>query len=115
MRHDRKKYYFFRDKDHRDNLVDGTDYHAAGIVMECYDPSPSGKDMTVKYIDPFNVLREIAWRSYKDVVLFEVDSVLQPRIPQQMGRSAPQPYTGIQAKEPQLAPCTDGKTGRRVP
>lgn len=76
MKTDRKKYYFFRDKDHRDNLVDGTDYHAAGIVMECYDPSPSGKDMTVKYIDPFNVLREIAWRSYKDVVLFEVDSVI---------------------------------------
>ena len=74
-----RKYYFFRDLLHHDNLLDGKSFHAAGYVEKVFvdfnSPSFSGKDLSVRYIDPFRGSIETAWRAFKDVELFEVDKL----------------------------------------
>jgi hypothetical protein len=68
------KYYLFRDLDHEPNLLDGLTYHAAGIVDKVYSEveQPSWKDLSVSFLEPFDCTVTSAWRTYKDVELFEV-------------------------------------------
>lgn len=70
-------HYFFRDIRHDDNVLDGKSFHAAGVVSKIYcdlnTGNPSGKDLSVTYIEPFsgNVAHE--WRALDEVELFEVE------------------------------------------
>lgn len=70
-----EKYYFFRDLDHKENYNCGTSYHAAGYVDKIYsmEGQPSGKDVSVTYIEPFTGEVTSAWRAIHEVELFEVD------------------------------------------
>ena len=74
MKIDKSKYYFFRDLDHESNLKDGKTQHATGIVDEVYneEETPSWKDLSVTFFDPFEQDVTSAWRTYKEVELFEV-------------------------------------------
>ena len=69
--------YFFRDIEHGDNLLNGKTYHAAGIVDHMYCviglPNPSGKDLSVTFIEPFEGTLTSTWRALGEVELFEVD------------------------------------------
>jgi len=69
--------YFFRDLEHGDNLLNGKTYHAAGIVDSLYCkigvPNPSGKDLSVTFLNPFEGTLTSAWRALSEVELFEVD------------------------------------------
>jgi len=71
------KYYFFRDIDNDSNFLNGKTYHAAGYVEKLYcelnKPSPSGKDLSVKFFEPFKGIFVNEWRSLNEVELFEVD------------------------------------------
>lgn len=70
----------FRDLEHRDNLLDGRTFHAAGIVHSiCSVDSYSGKDINVEYIDPFTLDIINTWRATKEVELFEVPQYLHER------------------------------------
>lgn len=73
------KYYFFRDKDNESNLLDGKTYHAAGYVEKLYcelnKPNISGKDLAVRFFEPFQGTITSAWRSVNEVDLFEVDEL----------------------------------------
>lgn len=70
------KYYFFRDLNHEDSLWEGKTFHAAGYVVKvsCEDavPNENGKDLAVKFIDPFNGGVDYVWRALNEVELFEV-------------------------------------------
>ena len=70
------KYYLFRDKDNESNYNNGKSFHAAGYVDAVYSgtASLSGKDLAVVYLDPFTCTIECAWRSFNDVILFEIDN-----------------------------------------
>jgi hypothetical protein len=70
-----KKHYFFRDINHQDNLKDGKTYHSAGIVDKIYSEEqiPSGKEVAVTFIEPFQGTITSEWRAHADVQLFEVD------------------------------------------
>jgi len=64
--------YFFRDIDCEANSENGMDFYAAGVVVKRYNEnSVSGRDLEVVYLHPFGGYIERAWRSDKDVVLFE--------------------------------------------
>jgi len=66
------KFEFFRDLRHEDNLEDGKSHHSAGIVLERHAiNSPSGKDLLVQYLDPFNLAVITCWRGDDDVELFD--------------------------------------------
>ena len=70
------KYYFFRDLRSDDNLKDGTQYHAAGIVEKVYntiDNANGDKDLSVLFFEPFEGFVMNAWRTYSEVELFEVN------------------------------------------
>lgn len=70
-----KKYYFFRDLDNNSNLDGITSFHAAGIAIlntEIDEPTPSGKDIVVKFFEPFNARVETCWRAFNEVELLEV-------------------------------------------
>ena len=71
------KYYFFIDNGKESNLVGGKTYHAAGYVGRLYcdldNPNHSGKDLTVRFFDPFEGAVTCAWRAVSEVELFEVD------------------------------------------
>ena len=70
------KYYFFRDLDNESSLQDGKTYHAAGIVDKLFcelgKPNPSGKDVSVTFLEPFEGTITSEWRSLDEVELFEV-------------------------------------------
>jgi len=72
--------YFFRDKDSEanSNFNDGLAYCAAGLVESFHcspdgKPSPSGKDLAVKYIDPWGN-PNYCWRSLDEVHLSEASA-----------------------------------------
>lgn len=70
------KYYFFRDLDHRSNYVDGITFHAAGIVDKVFNSrenATGNKDLSVTFLEPFDVTISSEWRTYKEVELFEVE------------------------------------------
>lgn len=71
------KYYFFRDLNHEDNLLEGKTYHSAGYVdslnCELDNPNKSGKDLSVTFFEPFTAELISTWRSLDEVELFEVD------------------------------------------
>lgn len=70
------KYYFFRDTDNESNLLDGKTYHAAGYVEKLFceldKPNRSGKDLAVRFLEPFQGTITSAWRALDEVELFEV-------------------------------------------
>jgi hypothetical protein len=65
----------FFDKDPNANLENGVLYHAAGLVesnnMINNEPTLSGKDYMVTFIDPWGRLMH-AWRAKSDVVTYEL-------------------------------------------
>lgn len=69
------KYYFFRDLDHKENFENDRSYHAAGYVnaIVSMDPLPSGKEVSVTFINPFTGEKCSEWRAVKEIELFEVD------------------------------------------
>lgn len=76
-----KKYYFFRDTTHEENLdLNGRTYHAAGYVesfrSEIDNPCPSLKDVLVVFIHPFDGMVISAWRSFDEIELFEVNDIV---------------------------------------
>lgn len=70
------KYYMFRDLNHGDNLLEGRTHHSAGVVDKVYgdieNPLKSGKDLSVKYLHPFEGYIVDSWRAFSEVELFEV-------------------------------------------
>jgi len=65
--------YFFRDKTSGENLENGMEFHAAGVVIDSYAINlGSGKDLAVGFLHPFQAKVEIEWRAYSDVELYEV-------------------------------------------
>lgn len=73
------KYYFFRDIDNKKNLLNGKTYHASGYVEKLYCESDngriSGKDLAVRFFEPFSGTITTAWRALGEVELFEVDEL----------------------------------------
>lgn len=71
-----EKYYFFRDIEHSDNLLNGKTFHSAGYVEKLYceidKPNISGKDVAVSFFEPFEGTITSAWRSLDEIELFEV-------------------------------------------
>jgi hypothetical protein len=71
------KYYFFRDLDNEPNLFDGLTYHSAGLVSEFNSeigcPAKNGKDVVVRFFDPFDGGINTSYRAFNEVELFEVD------------------------------------------
>ena len=71
------KYYFFRDLNNEDNLLDDKTFHAAGYVNKLYcdlkETNPSGKDASVSYFDPFQGQIISTWRALSEIELFEVE------------------------------------------
>ena len=63
--------YFFRDIDHQGNLKDGRTFHAAGLIFSISEPSNSGKDVSVYYLNPFTGVLEYQWRSIQEIEVFE--------------------------------------------
>lgn len=65
----------FFDKDPNANLENGVLYHAAGLVdgnhMIKDEPSLSGKDYSVTFIDPWGRLIH-AWRAKDEIVTYEL-------------------------------------------
>ena len=70
------KYYFFVYIDNESNLLDGKTYHAAGYVEKLYceigKSNRSGKDLAVRFFEPFGGTITNAWRALNEVELFEV-------------------------------------------
>lgn len=68
------KYYLFRDLSHQGSLLNGKTFHASGLVRTIYSmtDTPSGKDLSVTYLDPFDRDVTTAWRMPSEVELFEV-------------------------------------------
>lgn len=68
------KYYFFRDIEHEGNLENEKTYHSSGIVDKVFNrkETPSGKDLSVTFLSPFECVITSAWRTYSQVELFEV-------------------------------------------
>jgi len=73
------KYFLFRDLDNSSNLCSGLSYHAAGLVIKDHREnligSVSGKDLAVKFFDPFEAIIYYTWRAIEDVELFEISGV----------------------------------------
>lgn len=73
---EKNKFYFFRDLEHQDNLLDGKTFHAAGYVDELFceigKPNASGKDVVVCFFEPFKGTIMNTWRALDEVELFEV-------------------------------------------
>lgn len=65
----------FFDKDPNANLENGVLYHAAGLVesnqMINDEPTLSGKDYSVTFIDPWGRLIH-AWRAKDEIVTYEL-------------------------------------------
>ena len=70
------KKFFFRDLDSNPNLQreNGAQFSAYGIVLDCYEPTPSGKDYCVAYIDLLSRNLEYVWRSVDEIQVYEIDS-----------------------------------------
>jgi len=66
--------YFFRELDHKGNLLNGRTFHASGIAQTAnypVVPCPSGKDLVVTFLNPFTMEVYITWRAFHEVELFE--------------------------------------------
>lgn len=65
----------FFDKEPNANLENGVLYHAAGLVESNHmindEPSLSGKDYMVTFIDPWGRLMH-AWRAKDEIVTYEL-------------------------------------------
>lgn len=61
----------FIDKDKRENLVDGIEYFAVGLISEEFPDSLSGKELVVEYIDPWGRFQR-EWRARSEVTLYEI-------------------------------------------
>ena len=68
------KYYFFKDKNCDDNLLNGLTYYSQGVVDKIFNEKEthSGKDLSCRYIHPFTLEKRNVWRTYSEVDLFEV-------------------------------------------
>lgn len=65
---------YFRDKSSAENLENGREYHAAGLVAARHNTNcPSGKDLLVTFLDPFYGHVVTAWRGDAAVELYEVN------------------------------------------
>jgi hypothetical protein len=60
----------FIDKNKAENYNNGIEYFAVGLIVSCVMvdgvSSPSGKDYTVEYIDPFGDY-QYCWRGHDDI------------------------------------------------
>lgn len=67
-------YRLFIDRRCEDNLIDGLEYYAAGIIrsdnMTDGQPNKSGKDYLVSFIDPWGIAHD-EWRSVDDIRIIE--------------------------------------------
>lgn len=68
------KYYFFRELHNNPWLGEHGSFHPAGVVLEI-DPSNEccGKDLLIRYIDPFEQQVTATWSTASEVELFETD------------------------------------------
>ena len=67
---------FFRDLESGTNLVDGKEYHAAGIITNRHNTNcKSLKDVVVMYLDPFTGSVCHEWRADSDIVIYECDEI----------------------------------------
>lgn len=61
----------FIDKSKDENLEYGVDYFATGLVLEEYPDTPSGKEVTVGFINPFGEY-VCEWRARNDIIMSEI-------------------------------------------
>lgn len=72
------KNYFFRETTIEGNLDhDGTSFNRHGLVEKIFhdkiNPSESGKDVSIRAINPFDLTTYREWMSWDRIELFEVE------------------------------------------
>jgi hypothetical protein len=69
------KHYFFTDRqvqisNNKTHLISG---YVESFETDAENPRPSGKDMSVIYLQPFEGVLKREWRAFDEVELFEAD------------------------------------------
>lgn len=65
-------YAFFRDISSTENVADGREHHAAGLVLERANyNSLTRRDVTVMYLHPFRGTVQRKWRSDSAIEIYE--------------------------------------------
>lgn len=65
-------YAFFRDRESSQNLCDGREFHAAGVVIKAYPKCAIAKELAVVYWHPFECRLQHEWRSFCEVECYDI-------------------------------------------